>query len=543
MYHKNTVPPLDIPVEPLGDYNSLPELLIEKANHFSNIGKTYYMIDAITREVRLFSKFDEETKRIASAFYKIGLRKGDMVIYMPGELIKLHIFLAGVWRANGVCRASYSDDDAATLRYRLEEGECKFILCDHSGIETCKEAITGISWPVEIIVMDKHEELKSLQQFIEEDDGLSCPVLNVGKEDPALILCTSGTTGPSKGAVHTHGGLIQQIHLLSLFPFTETAPNLVFSKATHISGSTFPLSFLVSGKTVIVTGKVTKELVLKTVHELKPKFAFAFPTFLLALVSPEAKNFDCNSVEIIWTGGTTITPAIKDALFQLPSLKDFINAYGLTENMSATTSAILSSASELERSGPKSIRDLPDFSTGTIYPYYHMQVRDIETMEVLGPNKSGEICLKGPAMFKEYYKNPDATKAAFIDGFFRTGDIGYYDEHGYIYISDRLKEIFKHRTMNHISPSEIEDVIGKHPNVNEVCVVGIPDPEGGGHTPRAFITVKGDPSQTIAEEIKKFANDKLPDYKHLCGGVYIVPELPKGKTGKVTRRLVAELQP
>ncbi|ODM90616.1 Luciferin 4-monooxygenase [Orchesella cincta] len=500
-------------------------------------------IDAVTREVRLFSKFDEETRRIASAFYKLGLRKGDMVIFMPTEVIKLHIFLAGVWRANGVCRASYPEDDAATLRQRLVEGECKFILCDHNGIATCREAVIGIAWSVEIIVMEKHNELKSLQQFLEEDDGEACPAIDVGKEDPALILCTSGTTGPSKGALHTHKGLMQQMYLLSLFPFMESKPNLIFSKGTHISGSTFPFSLLVSGKTAIITGKITNEITLKTVHELKPGFAFAFPTFLLVLVSPEAQNYDTTSLKILWSGGTTITPATIDALFQLSNVKDFINAYGLTENMTTTTSAILSSASESERSSdPKSIRDLPAFATGTTYPDTRIQVRDIDTMEVLGPHKKGEICVKGPAVFKEYYKNPEATKAAFIDGFFRTGDIGYYDEHGYIYISDRLKEVFKYFN-NHISPSELEGVIGRHPNVSEVCVVGIPDPNGGGDIPRAFVTVNGNPSPELAEEIKKLANDSLPNYKHLRGGVYIIPEMPQGKTGKVTRRLVAELKP
>ncbi|CAL8093097.1 unnamed protein product [Orchesella dallaii] len=184
--------------------------------------------------------------------------------------------------------------------------------------------------------------------------------------------------------------------------------------------------------------------------------------------------------------------------------------------------------------------DLPNFSVGKPYPGTLLQIRNPDTLEILGPDQQGEICVKAPGLFRSYLNNPEATEKAFVDGYFRTGDIGYYDANGFLYVVDRLKEIFKYYN-NHISPSELENVIQKHPKVKEVCVIGFPDV--GGHVPRAFVTVHSftEPKKDLEEELKQFANSKLATYKHLSGGVYIVDALPRGKTGKISRQLVEKL--
>ncbi|CAL8093091.1 unnamed protein product [Orchesella dallaii] len=151
------------------------------------------------------------------------------------------------------------------------------------------------------------------------------------------------------------------------------------------------------------------------------------------------------------------------------------------------------------------IKDLPNFSVGKPYPGTLLQIRNPETLEILGPDQKGEICARSHSAFQCYLNNPEATEQAFADGYFRTGDIGYYDANGFVYVVDRLKEIFKYYN-NHISPSELENVIGKHPKVKEVCVVGIPDV--GGHVPRAFVTVHpySESKKDLENEIKEFAN-------------------------------------
>ncbi|CAL8089691.1 unnamed protein product [Orchesella dallaii] len=529
---------LTSPYDPIppSPFKTVHEYLLDKVAAFTASGKSYYAIDAISKEKRYFNKFDEESKKIASVLYKKGVRKGDFVIYMPADMIKLHIFITGVWRANGVCRASYPDDDPATIESRIREGNCKVILCDSNRTDLCKEGMKNVEWPVEIITTTKCEGFLSVDDILESEDGTMFPENEVGGDDLALILCTSGTTGPPKGAVLTHGALVQHVEFIAHFPFTVSKPNLAFSVATHYSGTLFPLGILSSGNTTILTGKVSKELLWKSVSEMKPGLVFAFPTYLLTLVEPDSKGYNFDSIEIILAGGSLITPAIKRSLFQLPNLKDIINAYGMSESGILATNVIYKS----DRKTLTITKEPHDFSCGTACPGTTIQFRNPETLEILGPNQKGELCAYNDFLFQSYLNNPEATKSSFIGKYVRTGDLGYFNEDGEIFVVDRLKEIFKYYN-NHISPGEIENVISDHPLVKEVCVIGVSDP--GGDVPRAFITLKECPTNIneIEEQVKEFANAKLPAYKHLKGGLYVVPDLPKGKSGKIVRQLVAQI--
>ena len=152
------------------------------------------------------------------------------------------------------------------------------------------------------------------------------PALKVTPADIALVLCTSGTTGKSKGAAHSHHSLLNQLEGIQYFPFTVEKPNLLISKGTHITGCTFPLACLSSGKTCLVMAKITKENVFKAVDTYRPGFIWGFPTFLLILVNdPEAVNYDVSSLEIAASGGAPVTPAIENTLMKLPNLKVVIN--------------------------------------------------------------------------------------------------------------------------------------------------------------------------------------------------------------------------
>lgn len=151
----------------------------------------------------------------------------------------------------------------------------------------------------------------------------------------------------------------------------------------------------------------------------------------------------------------------------------------------------------------------------------------------LGANESGELWVKGPQNMIGYLDNPDATNEMLIEGWIRTGDIAYYDEDGFFFITDRLKELIKVKGFQ-VAPAELEELLRSHPDITDAAVVGIPH-QRNGEAPKAFI-VKRQGSQINENVVKQFIADKVVDYKQLTGGVQFLDAIPKNTTGKILRR-------
>ena len=183
----------------------------------------------------------------------------------------------------------------------------------------------------------------------------------------------------------------------------------------------------------------------------------------------------------------------------------------------------------------RSVIDRPEekrASVGKILSNISAKVVDLDSKKALGPNMPGELFIKGPHVMAGYFKNKEATEESFEDGWFRTGDVVYYDEEGYVYIVDRIKDMIKVKGYQ-VAPTELEDVIRTVPGVKDVAVIGIRD-EKAGEVPKAFIVRA---SEDVKEEhIHKFLDDKLAKYKKLSGGIVFLEELPKSPTGKVLRK-------
>merc|ERR1711962_10870 len=157
---------------------------------------------------------------------------------------------------------------------------------------------------------------------------------------------------------------------------------------------------------------------------------------------------------------------------------------------------------------------------------------DIDTGAALGVGQEGELCVAGPQVMKGYYRNEKATKETVIKGWLHTGDVAKYDENGQFYIVDRLKELIKVKGLQ-VAPSELEDLIRRHPGVNDVAVVGVPD-ERSGELPRAYVVRKT--RGTLETDIIDWVKERAAPHKHLAAGCMFVETLPKNQTGKILRR-------
>lgn len=200
----------------------------------------------------------------------------------------------------------------------------------------------------------------------------------------------------------------------------------------------------------------------------------------------------------------------------------FIQCYGLTET-SPITHFMLKDSKNYGSVGK---------------PIYDTESKVVEIDDLnyrgLGPNKSGEIFVRGPQVMIGYHNNPKATKETITsDGWLKTGDIGYYDESGDFYITDRLKELIKVKGFQ-VAPAELEEILRSHPEITDAAVIGIPN-TATGELPRAYIVTRKD-SKLNERNVQEFVSEKVSEYKRLTGGVEFVESIPKNATGKILRR-------
>jgi len=246
------------------------------------------------------------------------------------------------------------------------------------------------------------------------------------------------------------------------------------------------------------------------------------PLISFIVNNPEITKKELEQISVITGGAASIGKTLINRLIEKAGKYIFFQeGYGMTEM--SPLSHLLNPSTKNEKIG----------SCGTPIPSTWSKIIDIKTGESLPAHKNGEICVKGPQVMKGYFNNEEATRNTIDpDGWLHTGDIGYYDDDKCFYIVDRLKELIKVRGFQ-VSPSELEDTLRKHPEVDDVAVIGIPDEEAG-ELPRAYIVRK---SENLSEDVVNgYLKPILAYYKQLKGGIVFVKAIPKAPSGKILRR-------
>lgn len=340
------------------------------------------------------------------------------------------------------------------------------------------------------------------------------------ENDIAIVLCSSGTTGPPKTIRLSHKLLLDQIP--KVFEVTSDAVALCFSTLYWLSGLTvLMLGILNSATRVITTEKFSGELMLRLIERYKVTFILTAPYQLLMTLKSTAIN-TTNLLSVnCWVAAGSKVPldaCIKVSEY-IPNVR--VNAgYGMSEI-----------GGFLTLNQPFAERDC----VGQLRSGSSIKIVD-ENGRRLDVGESGEICVKMNIKFGGYYDNKDATNALYDDeGFIQTGDIGHFDADGLLYVTDRKKDFLKYCNYM-ISPSEIEDFLITCPDVADVCVVGITD-RIAGDLPAAVI-VRTNKSTITEQEINDMVAEKFADSKKLRGGIYFVDSLPLTASGKKQREKI-----
>lgn len=415
---------------------------------------------------------------------------------------------------------------AAEVRYILDHAGAGAIVCDDTLVELANAATADreASMVRACVSLPAPAGWMSLAELRVRDPAAARPA--VTGEDLHRLMYTSGTTGRPKGVMLTHANLAWKnlAHLVE-FGFTDADIGLACGPLYHVGALDLTTTSLIAaGATTILHHAFEPVAVVEEIERSQVTTVWLAPAMVNAIMAlPDIDRRDLSSVRLIINGGEKMpVPLIERLQRTFPSAW-FADAYGLTETVSGDT--FLDRDSLLTKIG----------SVGRPCLYLELDLWD-ERGRSVAAGERGEIVLRGPKVFKGYWRDPEATTAAFAGGWFHTGDIGVRDEDGYLFIVDRLKDMIVSGGEN-IAGSEVERVLYEHEAVLEAAVVGRPDPRWG-EVPVAFVVLRPDAAAT-ADELLEHCRHQLARFK-VPKDVQFLDALPRNPSGKVLKRELRE---
>ncbi|CAL2049877.1 unnamed protein product [Caenorhabditis brenneri] len=358
-----------------------------------------------------------------------------------------------------------------------------------------------------------------------ENEDAQTPVQPASGQNPMLILFTSGTTGLAKAAEISHRSLIiniQQISLPLYGPVQAKERFLLPLSIAHIYGIVSAYYALINGASVYLISKQSNKLFMDTLVNNHINVMHITPA-IVHWMATEAivDDYKTPHLRSVLCAGAPIDSNLANTMKNRLNLKDFRQSFGMTELGGICTMS--------------PYQDDKIESVGNPLPGMLFKVVNWETKQLCPPRQPGQIIVLGPQVAPSYYKNPKATSELLDStGFVRTGDAGFYDEVGRIYVLDRIKDIIKCKGTL-ICPSEVELVLRAHPGIDDCAVVGRQD-HVTGEVPAAFVVKNAGHPLLASAEVRQYVSGKIATFKELRGGVFFISEIPRSICGKILRR-------
>lgn len=455
-----------------------------------------------------YRELADNAERVAALLTREGIGRGDRVAYLGENQPSLVETLFGCVLVGAVFVPLNTRLAAPELARILDDAGARLLVHDALLGEIAVAASEGL---VPTIVAGEKIEVAAVPA--------PTPIA-LGESDPAVLLYTSGTTGRPKGAILTHGNLTWNcINVLVDVDMASTDVALIISPLFHTAALGMGLlPILLKGGTAILERRFDAGRALQLIERHGVTMLSGVPTtFQFLAEHPQWATTDVGSLRKLTCGGSPVPTRVLEA-YEARGLS-FSQGYGMTETSPGATFL------------PASMSRAKMGSAGISHFFTSVRVVDADGEEV-APGTIGEIQIAGPNVTIGYHEDPVATAAAFTDdGWFRSGDLGYFDDDGYLFVSDRLKDMIISGGEN-IYPAQVEDLIMELDDVTGVAVVGVPD-QRWGETPWAVITVRSG-ANVSSDQIKAHLAGRIARYK-IPKNVVIVDRLPRTASGKVRK--------
>ena len=510
----------------------------------------YYFDHAIS-----YKEIDAISDNLAAAFEDLGLCKGDRIIIDLQNVPQFPIATYAAWKVGAIVvplnpmykekeLAYFCRDSGAKIFFTLDEIANKLDLSFLADTSVEKIITTSpldflppkteppglLKGTKKIAVSGTSDMLEVIEAF--KGKGIDDPGLKA--EDVAYLTYTSGTTGPPKGAMNTHGNIAFNARVYQIMQkIHENDVVLGVAPLFHVTGEVAHLAIAaLAGIPVVLYYRFDPEETLRLIEKWKVTVTVASITVYIALINhPDIKKRDLSSFIKAYSGGAPVSEATVNQFKDLTGLYLY-NVYGMTET---------NSPSHIVPWGKRAPVDPESGALSVGVPVQNcvIKIMDLEegTQELV-PGEVGEIVDSGPIVIPGYWQKPEETAHAIRNGWLYTGDVGKMDEDGWFYLVDRKKDMIVASGYK-VWPRDVEDVIYQYPAVKETAVVGEPDPYRG-ETVKAFVALKeGMENDVTPEEIISFCKARMAAYKY-PRTVEFVSEIPKTLTGKFLRRTLRE---
>lgn len=479
-----------------------------------------------------YRQLDERSSRLANALIALGARKGDRIAiqsYNRPEMVELECAL---YKAGLVKVALNARLSSAETMETVNNSQAKIMLTGPAHLPELVKLAPRLPEVATFIAIDCSQEgFLDYEALLAQASTVS-PDVEMAAEDLAVLHFTSGSTGKLKAAAQTVGNRLASLRKV-IMGRMRAKPGDVLALAgpiSHASGM-FIQPFLFQGGTILLHERFDAEAFLASVEKHRVTACFLVPTMInMIMAHPRVGDFDLSSLRDVTYGSAPIAPSrIKEAWKVFgPVLSQ---GYGAGE----TTGGLVILTSEDHRIAIEEGREELLLSCGRSFGETQLRLVDDAGKEV-AEGEIGEIVIKGPDVFAGYWNEPEITATTLIDGWLHTGDLARMDAHGYISIVDRKKEMIISGGFN-VYPSEIEQVLYRHPAIYEACVVGVPDATWGEAIKAVVVLREG--HAVGAEELVNHCREFLADFKK-PRSVDFVEELPKNANGKLSRKELRE---